>query len=292
MIKLSAADVRAILPRAPQVVVDAFASKQNVLVKADILETKVRAGYFFANIEHESGGFSIPGLTENINYTAARMAQVWPSRFPGGAAQVRAKYGTSKGWQLLAFDDIYGNRMGNRPGTSDGSMFIGRGGPQWTGRDGYEALQKLTGLPVVADPELASRLDLQPEICAAFWTWKGLNRFADAGNFIGCVTAWNGGTNGLADRKALMAGNDPIIKRLESVSTVMPTIPAAPLGARVGVTISNLNVRAGTGTNYPVLRIVPKGTKVNALEQLRVGSVTWLRIDDGFVSAPYVKLAA
>lgn len=223
MIRLTKEALRAIFPRAPQSVIDAFVSKQDLLTKAGINATRVRMAYFFANIEHECGGFTIPNLTENINYTAARMAQVWPNRFDG-AEDVQRRYGTSPGWQKRAFDDIYGNRMGNRPGTSDGSTYIGRGGPQWTGRDGYAALERLTGLPAVAHPEKASQLDLQPEICVAFWTWKNLNRFADAGNFIGCVKAWNGGTNGLADRQHLMAGNDPIIKRLEVVESIAPTL--------------------------------------------------------------------
>jgi predicted chitinase len=213
MIKLNAETLRAILPRAPQSVIDAFVAKQGLLTKAGINATRARLSYFFANIEHECAGFTIPRLTENINYTAERMAQVWPNRFVNAAA-VRAKYGTSPGWQTKAFDDIYGNRMGNRPGTSDGSLYIGRGGPQWTGRDGYAALERLTGIPVVAKPELASQLDMQPEVCVAFWTWKNLNRYADAGDFLGCVKAWNGGTNGLADRKQLMAANDRIIGKL------------------------------------------------------------------------------
>jgi predicted chitinase len=213
MIKLTPEALRAILPRAPQAVIDAFIAKQGLLTKAGINATRARLSYFFANIEHECSGFTIPRLTENINYTAERMAQVWPNRFVNAAA-VRAKYGTSPGWQTKAFDDIYGNRMGNRPGTSDGSLYIGRGGPQWTGRDGYAALERLTGIPAVAKPETASQLDMQPEVCAAFWTWKNLNRFADAGDFLGCVKAWNGGTNGLADRKQLMAANDRIIGKL------------------------------------------------------------------------------
>lgn len=224
VIKLTKETLRSILPLAPQAVIDAFIAKQDLLTKSGINATRVRMAYFFANIEHECGGFTIPNLTENINYTAARMAQVWPNRFASASA-VQAKFGTSPGWQKKAFDDIYGNRMGNRPGTADGSRYIGRGGPQWTGRDGYEALQRLTGLPTVDQPEKASQLDMQPEVCTAFWRWKNLNRFADAGNFVGCVKAWNGGTNGLADRQHLMAGNDPIIARLETVDKIAPTIP-------------------------------------------------------------------
>lgn len=226
-IQLTAAALRAIFPRAPQAVLDAFLAKQDVLTKAGVNHTRPRLAYFFANIEHECGGFTIKNLTENINYTAERMAAVWPNRFASAAA-VRAKYGSEPGWQLHAFDDIYGNRMGNRPGTRDGSTFIGRGGPQWTGRDGYEECAKRTGMPAVTVPEDVSDFDKQPEVCAAFWDWKGLNRFADTGNFTGAVKVWNGGTNGLADRQALMAGNDPILAKLANVDTLMPVIKSLP----------------------------------------------------------------
>lgn len=228
-IKLTKESMRGIFPRAPQAVIDAFVAKQDLLTKAGINATKVRMAYFFANIEHECGGFTIPNLTENINYTAVRMAQVWPNRFRS-AADVEAKYGTSPSWQKKAFNDIYGSRMGNKPGTNDGSTYIGRGGPQWTGRDGYAALERLTGIPAVASPGMVSQFEMQPEVCTAFWRWKDMNRFADAGNFAGCVKAWNGGTNGMADRLAKMSGNDPIIQRLESVSTIAPSIPEPKKG--------------------------------------------------------------
>lgn len=246
MIKLTKEALRSIFPRAPQAVIDAFFNKQDLLTKAGINASRVRMAYFFANIEHECGGFTIPNLTENINYTAARMVQVWPNRFSSAAA-VQAKFGTDPGWQKKAFNEIYGNRMGNRPGTSDGSRYIGRGGPQWTGRDGYEALQRLTGIPAVDQPEKASQLDMQPEVCVAFWTWKNLNRFADAGNFVGCVKAWNGGTNGLADRQHLMAGNDPIIKRLETVESIAPTIPPPKKPSNAG-TVAGGVVAGGVTT--------------------------------------------
>ena len=272
MIKLTAESLRAIFPRAPQVVINTFVAKQDLLTKAGINASRVRMAYFFANIEHECGGFTIPNLTENINYTASRMAQVWPNRFHG-SDDVQAKYGTSPGWQKKAFDDIYGSRMGNRPGTSDGSTYIGRGGPQWTGRDGYAALERLTGIPAVAHPEMASQLEMQPEVCTAFWRWKNLNRFADAGDFVGCVKIWNGGTNGLADRQHLMVGNDPIIKRLETVESIATSIPdpkpavstATKAGAGAGAVVVAGTVAAGVQQGWSWLEIGLAGLVVAGL---------------------------
>lgn len=227
MIQLTAQAMRQLYPNAPQDVLDAFVAKQAVLTKAGINQSRTRLAFFFANIEHECGGFTIRNLTENLNYTAERMAAVWPNRFASGAG-VRARYGTSPGWQLKAFDDIYGDRMGNRPGTSDGSRYCGRGGPQVTGRDGYQEVGRRCGMDLVTSPELASKHDMQPDICAAFWSWKNLNVKADANDFIGCVKLWNGGTNGLADRRNEMAGNDPIIRRLAVVNDISPIVADLP----------------------------------------------------------------
>jgi len=220
---LTKADWQAIFPRAPVAIINAFAAGAGVLGQAGITETRTRLAYALANVEHECGGFSIANLTENINYTARRMAEVWPNRFVSADA-VRQKFCTAAGWQKKAFDDIYGSRMGNRPGTSDGSTYIGRGGPQITGRDGYREVGKRCGLDLVNNPDLATDPAAQPAILAAFWSWKDLNPRADDGDFKGCVKKWNGGTNGLADRQERMAGNDPIIQRLTNMAAIMPKL--------------------------------------------------------------------
>lgn len=232
-IQLTPEAMRAMFPRAPQQVLDDFVANQDVLTKAGVNHTRTRLAFFFANLEHETDGFTIRGLTENINYSADRAAQIWPGRFRDSngvpsAAVVRAKYGTAPGWQQLMFDDVYGNRMGNRPGTRDGSRFIGRGGPQWTGREGYEALQERAGLPAVERPAEAARADRQAVVCAAFWAWKNMNPKADVGDFRGVVRAWNGGYIGLQDRQHRYAGNDPIIARLAEVDRLMPAVKELP----------------------------------------------------------------
>ncbi len=231
MLNITAADWRALFPRAPQSVIDAFASEKGTLAlqRAGILDTKNRLAFALANIEHECGGFTIPKLTENIKYSAERMAQVWPNRFRT-AADVVAHYGSAPGWQNKAFDAIYGNRMGNRPGTNDGSRYIGRGGPQITGRDGYSKVGGLAGLDLANNPELASLPEHQPALLAAFWEWKGLNKRADQNDWLGCVRSWNGGTNGLADRNIMMRGNDPVIQRLKSVEKLLPKIDRIEAG--------------------------------------------------------------
>lgn len=225
VLTVTEADWRALWPRAPEAVIRAFADQPGPLDRAGITETRTRLAYTLANVEHECDGFTIRDLTENIRYTAERMAEVWPDRFDSADA-VRAEFGTGKGWQLRAFDDIYGGRMGNREGTRDGSTYIGRGGPQVTGRDGYRQVGRRCGLDLEGHPELATRPEHQPAILAAFYEWKGLSRWADAGKFEAFVRAWNGGTNGMADRRDRMAGNEPIIRRLRSTVRTFSVLEA------------------------------------------------------------------
>jgi putative chitinase len=233
-IRLSQATMRAVFPGAPDTIIAAFVEKQGVLSVVGLNQTRQRLAYCFANLHAETSGFTIRNLTENINYTAARMAQVWPNRFASAAA-VQAKYGTAPGWQQKAFDDIYGDRMGNRPGTSDGSRFIGRAGPQITGRDGYAEIGKRIGVDLVSAPDLASNHALQPDIAAAFWDWKAMNKYADAANFIGCVKAWNGGTNGLPERQSQLARIQKVLQAAEwgavaDAPVQAPDSPAANSG--------------------------------------------------------------
>ncbi|MGE7369907.1 glycoside hydrolase family 19 protein [Neorhizobium sp. NPDC001467] len=232
---LGEADWRAIFPRAPTSVVEAFVGGAALLAVAGITMSRTRLAYALANVAHECDGYALPALTENIHYCAESVARTWPTRFPDAAA-VRKAYGTGYGWQQKAIDEVYGERMGNGRGTNDGSRYIGRGGPQLTGREEYWEVGQRCGLDLVNRPELAAQPRFQPAILAAFWSWKGLNAQADAGNFHGCVEKWKGRRIGIADREARIAGRDTMLSRLMNLAALMPvlepirpapTIPAA-----------------------------------------------------------------
>lgn len=219
-LKIESQDWRELFPQAPEAIIAAFATQPQHLDTAGITATRTRLAYTLANVEHECAGFTVKNLTENIGYTAERIAAVFPRRFANAEA-VRQRFGTEKGWQLRAFDDIYGNRGGNRPGTRDGSRYIGRGGPQITGRDSYAQVGQRCGLDLLTLPRLAAQPQHQPAILAAFCNWKAILRFADADDFPGFVHAWNGGSNGMADRRHRLAGNDAIIGRLQRVTSLL-----------------------------------------------------------------------
>lgn len=135
-------------------------------------------------------------MTENMNYSAARLLQVFPSHFTPGMAQ---RYAHNP--RMIA-DVAYGGRMGNRPPPSDdGWNFRGRGLSQVTGREGYQNLAAKTGLPLVDHPELLSDPDYTLECGVADFVLCGCLPAAERGDIMTVTKLLNGGYNGLSDRK-------------------------------------------------------------------------------------------
>jgi len=86
--------------------------------------------YMLATTFLETGGEMQP-VTENLNYSAERLTQVWPTRFPDLAS---AKPYARNARKLA--NKVYGNRMGNTV-ADDGWRYRGRGLAQITGKSNY-----------------------------------------------------------------------------------------------------------------------------------------------------------
>lgn len=158
-----------------------------------ITSTRLRLAHWLGQNAHESGGFR--SLEENLNYSVAAMRRVWPSRFPTEAAA--RPFANNP--RALA-DRVYGGRMGNdSPG--DGWLYRGRGIKMITGADNYAEMARITGLPLVANPDLAAQPVHASRISALFWSRRGCNALADADNIRGLTQRINGGLIGLADRQ-------------------------------------------------------------------------------------------
>ncbi len=185
-------------PRAPHGLIDAIVAAAPVVLKKRKINAPLRLAHFMAQVSHECGGGTV--TEENLRYSAARMCQVWPSRFRSIAAAQPFAFNP----KALA-NKVYNGRMGNRDGSDDGWNYRGRGLIQITGRDGYAQVGMVAGLPLVANPAMANDLKTVLEVAAAFWTWKGLNAIADTDNLTAVTKKVNGGTNGLADRRAWLA---------------------------------------------------------------------------------------
>src|ERR1700735_61169 len=115
------------------------------------LNSDLVIAHAMAQFSHESSAGN--EMVENINYTAERACQVWPSRFQS-EADCFARVGSFAGdpdFRIKLIDNVYGGRNGNRPGTGDGSAYIGRGLSQGAGRGNYEALGARGGLDLVKE---------------------------------------------------------------------------------------------------------------------------------------------
>lgn len=85
----------------------------------------------------------------------------------------------------------------------DGSKYRGRGLIQITGRANYATCGEALGLDLINQPELLEQPQHAAMSAAWFWSTKGLNTLADKGDFVKITRRINGGTNGMADRRAL-----------------------------------------------------------------------------------------
>jgi len=173
-------------------------------------KTPLRLSHFLAQLAHESGGFTKPVTIENLNYSAQRMADVWPNRYavdpkakkprkPNALAKKLEKNPVALG------NNVYALRIGNGDEASgDGFKFRGRGYIQLTGRSNYTEFSKFIGEDCVANPELVATK--YPLASAAFFfnnskrLWSTCDHGPDDATVREVSQLVNGGNVGLEDR--------------------------------------------------------------------------------------------
>lgn len=158
------------------------------------IDSPLLVAHVMAQCSHECGAGH--DVIENLNYSAPRIRQVWPSRFGSVAAAEPYAHNPQK----LA-NKVYNGRMLNRPGSDDGWNFRGRGGSQTTGREGYERVAKQTGLDVVNNPDILIDPKHFMECAVSDFVNCGCLPFAKNDNITGVTKALNGGLTGLPERK-------------------------------------------------------------------------------------------
>lgn len=148
---------------------------------------------FLSQILHESN--RLEAMQENLNYSAERMTEIWPGRFP--TIDAAAPYARNP--EALA-NKVYAGRMGNvEPG--DGWRFRGRGPIQLTGRDNYEFVGNWIGQDLTVLPELMEQPRYALEATIAWWEDRiPDSRIGDPERVRRLV---NGGIIGLEDTKRL-----------------------------------------------------------------------------------------
>ena len=159
-----------------------------------------RGAHLLGQAAHESGNFMVS--EENLNYRAATMCRVWPSRFASEAEA--APYAMNP--EKLA-NKVYSGRMGNGPESSgDGWKYAGKGFIQLTGKDNTREFAEHIGRDSLVDDPSPIADELAMDSAIFFFEKNGLFRIADEGvnnDTIKRITRRvNGGYHGLDDRMA------------------------------------------------------------------------------------------
>jgi putative chitinase len=161
------------------------------------INTPRRVAAFLAQVGHESA--SLSHVEESLNYSAQRLREVWPTRFP----TIEAAHYYEHSPERLA-NLVYADRMGNGSYESgDGWAYHGRGPIQLTGCDNYRRAEIALHLPLLHQPELALQPAVGARIAAWYWEDHGCNALADQpdGGVEAITRRINGGTIGLDDRR-------------------------------------------------------------------------------------------
>ena len=161
--------------------------------------TPIQAAHFFAQTAHESGNFK--AFSENLNYSAEGLLRIFPRYFD----EIKARQYARQPERIA--NRVYANRMGNGDEASgEGHKYKGRGALQLTGKSNYKDFSEYLKKPEILD---------NPDLVATEYAFESAKYFFDKNKLwdicnegindsaIGKLTKRiNGGTHGLADRKA------------------------------------------------------------------------------------------
>ncbi|WP_134724328.1 peptidoglycan-binding protein [Paracoccus luteus] len=181
----TAAEIRAVSPRAAPVLVQALVDNQRALAAADI-DTRLRLAHFLAQVMTETGG--LRRLDENMNYSAARLTEVFSRGVvtPAKAGQIAGQPEAIANW-------VYRNRLGNgSPESGDGWAYRGSGYIQLTGRTNYRLRGEEVGIPLEQQPDLARQPGPGLTAATAYWSARRINAAADLNDRPGVRRLVNG----------------------------------------------------------------------------------------------------
>ena len=159
--------------------------------------TTIQLAHFAGQLAHESLDFKV--VSENLNYSAERLREVFPKYFTKELAQKYARK------PILIANRVYANRMGNgNEASGDGYRFRGRGFLMITGKNNYHYFSIFIGEDCVKNPDLVSQKYALESALWFFFENKIFTLCKDlSDDTIKKVTnKINGGLNGFADRKS------------------------------------------------------------------------------------------
>ena len=200
---ITAAQLKQLCPKAPAGRVDAIAAAATANFSKYGITTPLRIAHFFAQVAHESGGFR------------------YVEEIASGAAYEGRK------------------NLGNTE-TGDGKRFKGHGLIQTTGRFNHREVTKQLRKRGHNCPDFEESPKKLTEFPWAFlsaceyWHSRKLNALADADNVLAITKKVNGGTNGLADRKAYLAKAEAIFADAPPELPEIPPEEVSPDGGMRG----------------------------------------------------------
>lgn len=155
--------LRQLAPRGKQSILEGIVDNQ-YLLEVDDINPGIRRQMFLAQLAHESDGF-----------------------------KTTREYASGAGYEGRSdLGNVY---------EGDGRRYRGRGLIQLTGRANYREFSKNLDIDIEANPDVVETFPYALEVSTLFWSKRGLNEIADAGDFRRVTKRINGGYNGLADRE-------------------------------------------------------------------------------------------
>ena len=169
-------------------------------------------------------------IRENMNYTAARIKQVWPSR-PEAVKFARKP-------KELA-NCVYNGRLGNKPGSNDGWNYRGGGIDQCTGFVNYEKVGIAANPDAILDPEFAVKSIING-MTTGRYTGLSLRDFVkpDGFDFIGARAIVNGDIKLNGKKYAVLAETFLRAIRGATVGMAAPSVTNAPRSNIIAVIIA------------------------------------------------------
>jgi putative chitinase len=254
---VSVEELRKLMPRLSPAKAAAYAPLLSLSMQERAIVSKQQRCSYLSQLVVESE--QLTRWTENLNYSAHRLTQVWPRRFPTIAAA--APYANNP--QALA-NKTYGGRMGNSK-PDDGWKYRGRFPIQATGADMYRKLARALKVPeLVTDPD-ACLEDKMIGFRASAWIFaveKDCNALADKLRLDGSARdrailtemceRINGGHHGLSDRLNYFRVAKQVLHNDDEPSSPS-NAPVAPPAVRPAESVAEQESAEGQAENAAIV---------------------------------------
>lgn len=252
MIAVSYEQLAELFPKGRSDLLAAVADQADeVLARFGINETLNRLSFFFAQVGHESAGFS--KLEESFYYTKPETIFRW-----------YAKRGRFRSVQecvpFVRNSDALRRRLyGDEP------SYYGRGLIQLTLKENYEKIGEIVGLPLATNPSLAADPQHALLIACGYWQLHDINQAADHEDYDGASKRINPNDKNPRARRAYLVaarwifggasvGGGPAPSRAADVKGDMAMLAFGERGPQVEAlqrTLESLNYAVGkTDGNY------------------------------------------